>query len=136
MTPIKVNHIAVIVADVDTALKFWRDALGLPLQHTAHIDSEAVDIAFLPVGDSEIELVAPTTDDSGVAKYLAKTGGGLHHICLEVEDLEVTMAQLNAHGIQLINETPRTHPDGRRYAFVHPKSAGGVMVELYEVLKQ
>lgn len=131
--PVKVNHIAVVVADVDNALKFWRDALGLHLERTEQNDTEAVNIAFMPVGDSEIELIAPTTDSSGVAKYLAKTGGGLHHICLEVEDIEAALAQLTAHGIELINETPRTRPDGIRYAFVHPKSAGGVMVELYEI---
>lgn len=133
MTPIKVNHIAVVVPDVSAALHFWQTALGLPLERTERNDEEAVEIAFLPVGDGEIELIAPTTDESGVAKYLAKTGGGLHHICLEVEDIEAAMAQLSAHGIQLINETPRTRPDGIRYAFVHPKSAGGVLVELYEL---
>ncbi len=133
MGPIKVNHIAVVVADVDAALKFWRDALGLPLQRTETNEAEAVRIAFLPVGDSEIELLAPTSETSGVAKYLTKTGGGLHHLCLEVTDIEAMMAQLTAHGIELINEAPRTRPDGIRYAFVHPRSAGGVMVELYEL---
>jgi methylmalonyl-CoA/ethylmalonyl-CoA epimerase len=129
----KVNHIAVVVSDVEAALKFWRDALGLPLERTEHNAAEAVTIAFLPVGESEIELLAPTTPDSGIAKYLAKTGGGLHHICLEVADIEASMAQLTAHGIELINTEPRTRPDGIRYAFVHPKSAGGVMVELYQL---
>jgi methylmalonyl-CoA/ethylmalonyl-CoA epimerase len=131
--PIKVNHIAVVVHDLDKALLFWRDALRLPLQRTERNESEAVEIAFMPVGDTEIELFAPTTDDSGVAKYLAKTGGGLHHICLEVEDIEASMAHLQAQGIELINTEPRTRPDGIRYCFVHPKSAGGVMVELYEM---
>lgn len=135
MSPIKVNHIAVVVPDVAAALHFWQTALGLPLERTERNDEEAVEIAFLPVGESEIELIAPTTDNSGVAKYLAKTGGGLHHICLEVENIETAMAQLTAHSIQLINETPRTRADGIRYAFVHPKSAGGVLVELYELPK-
>lgn len=135
MTPIKVNHIAVVVPDVASALNFWQTALGLPLQRTERNDAEAVEIAFLPVGESEIELIAPTTDDSGVAKYLAKTGGGLHHICLEVEDINAALAQLTTHGIQLINESPRTRDDGILYAFVHPKSAGGVLVELYELPK-
>jgi methylmalonyl-CoA/ethylmalonyl-CoA epimerase len=134
--PMKVNHIAVVVNDVENALKFWKDALGLHLERTEHNAGEAVNIAFLPVGESEIELIAPTTQDSGVAKYLAKTGGGLHHICLEVEDIDAAMAQLTAHGIELINTEPRTRPEGIRYAFVHPKSAGGVMVELYELPKQ
>lgn len=129
----KVNHIAVVVADLDQALKFWRDALGLPLERTEHNETEAVSIAFMPVGESEIELLAPTREDTGVAKYLAKTGGGLHHICLEVPDIEVALRQLQDHGIELINDTPRTRPGGVRYAFVHPKSAGGVMVELYQL---
>jgi methylmalonyl-CoA/ethylmalonyl-CoA epimerase len=125
----------VVVADVPAALAFWRDALGLPLGHTEHNEAEGVDIAFLPVGDGEIELIAPTSEASGVARYLARTGGGLHHICLEVADIEATMAQLTAHGVQLINETPRERDGGVRYAFVHPKSAGGVMVELYQLPK-
>lgn len=135
MPPIKVNHIAVVVPDVEQALSFWHDALGLPLQRTEHNAAEAVKIAFLPVGDSEIELIAPTTDESGVAKYLAKTGGGLHHLCLEVEEIEAVIARLQAHHIELINEQPRTRDDGIRYAFIHPKSAGGVLVELYELPK-
>jgi methylmalonyl-CoA/ethylmalonyl-CoA epimerase len=133
MTPIKVNHIAVVVPDVEQALKFWQDGLGLSLERTERNDHEAVNIAFLPVGDSEIELIAPTSEDSGVAKYLTKTGGGLHHICVEVHDIEASLAHLKAGGFELINETPRTRDDGIRYAFIHPKSAGGVLVELYEV---
>jgi methylmalonyl-CoA/ethylmalonyl-CoA epimerase len=133
MPPIKINHIAVVVQDVEAALHFWQTALGLPLHHTEHNDNEAVDIAFLPVGEGEIELIAPFTKDSGVAKYLAKTGGGMHHLCLEVEDIEASMARLREHGVELINETPRTRPEGTRYAFVHPRSTGGVLVELYEV---
>ena len=82
MPPVKVNHIAVVVEDVNSALVFWRDALGLDLQHTERNDEELVEIAFLPVGDSEIELIAPTTPDSGVAKYMTKKGTGLHHLCL------------------------------------------------------
>jgi len=133
MPPIKINHIAVVVQDVETALHFWQTALGLPLHHSEHNENEAVDIAFLPVGEGEIELIAPFTEDSGVAKYLAKTGGGMHHLCLEVEDIEASMARLREYGVELINETPRTRPEGTRYAFVHPRSTGGVLVELYEV---
>lgn len=130
---IKINHIAVVVADMDKALGFWRDGLGLPLQHTELNEGEGVEIAFLPVGEGEIELLKPLSAESGVGKYLAKTGGGMHHLCLEVEDIEAAMAQLAANGTELINETPRSRPDGRRYCFVHPRSTGGVLVELYEV---
>lgn len=132
MSSIKINHIAVVVADMDKALGFWRDALGLPLEHTEHNEGEGVEIAFLPVGEGEVELLQPLSADSGVGKYLAKTGGGMHHLCLEVENIEAAMAQLTANGAELINETPKTRPDGRRYCFVHPRSTGGVLLELYE----
>ncbi|MFN8564164.1 MAG: methylmalonyl-CoA epimerase [Anaerolineae bacterium] len=128
----KINHIAVVVEDVNAALDFWHKALGLPLAQVEHNEDEAVDIAFLPLGEGEIELIAPFTEDSGVAKYLAKRGSGMHHLCLEVEDIDATMQQLVASGIEMINETPRARPDGRRYAFVHPSSTGGVLLELYE----
>lgn len=135
MPPIKIDHIAVVVDDMPAALNFWQNALGLALEGTEHNEQEAVDIAFLPVGQSRVELLKPTTDDSGIAKYLTKRGPGMHHLCLAVEDIEAAMAQIAAQGVQLINETPRTGEDGTRYAFVHPKSTGGVMVELYEVRK-
>ena len=128
----KINHIAIVVDDVNVALNFWQKALGLSLAQIEHNEDEQVDIAFLPLGESEIELIAPFTEDSGVAKYLAKRGAGMHHLCLEVDDIEATMQQLVAGGAELINETPRTRPDGRRYAFVHPRSTGGVLLELYE----
>ncbi|MCL4250992.1 MAG: methylmalonyl-CoA epimerase [Anaerolineae bacterium] len=133
MTPIKINHVAIVVEDVREALTFWRDALGLPLQHTEINDAEAVEIAFLPIGEGEIELIQPTTDDSGVAKYLAKKGAGLHHLCIEVDDITAALARITDSGAELINETPRTRPDGTRYAFVHPKSTGGVLLELYQL---
>ncbi|MBK9745986.1 MAG: methylmalonyl-CoA epimerase [Chloroflexi bacterium] len=136
MAPIKINHIAVVVEDVNTALKFWQDALGLPLQHMEHNEGEEVDIAFLPVGEGEVELIAPFTETSGVAKYLAKKGAGLHHLCLEVEDIEAAFAQIKSAGAELITETPKTRPDGTRYGFVHPKSTGGVLLELYQTVKQ
>lgn len=135
MAPIKIDHVAVVVDDMSAALNFWQNALGLPLEGTESNEHEAVDIAFLPVGESRIELLQPTTDDSGIAKYLAKRGAGLHHLCLAVADIEAAMAQIAAQGVQMINETPRQREDGTRYAFVHPKSTGGVMVELYELPK-
>lgn len=129
----KINHLAIVVEDVNAALAFWRDALGLPLGKVERNEGEEVDIAFLPLGESEIELLAPTNATSGIARYLAKRGAGMHHICLEVEDIEATMARLVAHGIELINDQPKTNAEGIRYCFVHPKSAFGVMVELYEL---
>jgi len=132
MSPIKVNHIAIVVEDINTALSFWRDALGLDLQHTERNEEEAVEIAFLPVGESEVELLAPITEDSGVAKYMAKKGAGLHHVCIDVADINATITRLTEHNIEMINDTPRTRPDGTLYAFVHPKSTGGVLLELYQ----
>ena len=132
MKPIKIDHVAVVVEDMETALSFWRDALGLTVAKTESNAAEAVDVAFLPVGESTVELLRPTTDDSGIAKFVAKRGTGIHHLCVAVEDIEATMAQLADKGIELINETPRIREDGIRYAFVHPRSTGGVLLELYE----
>ncbi|MBK8026935.1 MAG: methylmalonyl-CoA epimerase [Chloroflexi bacterium] len=133
MPPVKINHVAVVVEDVNAALAFWRDALGITAAHVEHNEDELVDIAFLPLGDGEIELIAPFTQDSGVAKYLAKKGQGLHHLCIDVQDIDGVVAKLKTSGVEMINDEPRTRPDGlTRYAFVHPKSTGGVLLELYE----
>lgn len=129
----RINHIAVLVDDIEATLKFWRDGLGMQVAGIQDIPAEMAQIAFLPTGDSEIELVRPTTSDSGLAKYLEKRGPGMHHICLEVDDIAGMLAQLKEKGIQLINEEPKLSADGRLYAFVHPKSANGVMVELYQL---
>jgi methylmalonyl-CoA/ethylmalonyl-CoA epimerase len=130
-----IAHIAIVVEDVEKALEFWRDALGLELAELRDVPTEAARVAFLPVGDSEIELVQPTSEDSGAAKFLAKRGAGMHHLCLEVDDIEAVMTQLKAKGVRLIHDSPLTGADGRRYAFIHPKSATGVLVELYETVK-
>jgi methylmalonyl-CoA/ethylmalonyl-CoA epimerase len=129
----RIDHIAILVNDMEATLQFWRDALGMEMSRLQDVPAEMAQIAFLPTGGSEIELVRPTTDDSGLARYLEKRGPGMHHVCLEVDDIEGMLAQLKAKGVQLINEEPRQGAEGRRYAFVHPKSANGVMVELYEL---
>jgi len=130
----KFNHVAVAVSDIDGSLTFWRDALGLKLDHVEDVPSQKSMVAFLPVGDSELELVCPTSDDTGVAKFIAERGGGIHHLCFEVDDIVGVLAELKAKGVRLINETPSELP-GRKMAFIHPKSTGGVLVELYEVVK-
>jgi methylmalonyl-CoA/ethylmalonyl-CoA epimerase len=132
MPILKIDHIAVVVEELDGALAFWQDALGLTVSALEQNTDEAVNIAFLPVGASQLELIQPTSADSGVAKYLAKRGSGIHHLCLAVDDIHAALAQLAAHGVELINDTPRTRHDGTQYAFVHPKSTGGVLVELYQ----
>lgn len=129
----KINHVAVVVADIDQALSFWQDALGLQLHHVEEVPSQKAVVAFLPVGDSEVELVKPTTDDSGLAKFLAEKGGGMHHLCIEVDDIDAKLAELKEKGVRLINETAQELP-GRKMAFVHPKSTGGVLVELYQII--
>jgi len=129
----QINHVAVVVEDMDKALSFWRDALGMELHGLRDVPAEKSQVAFLPLPGSEVELVQPTTDDSGIAKYLAKRGPGMHHICLEVDDIEAMMSQLKSKGMRLINEEPRTTADGKKYAFVHPESTSGVLVELYQI---
>ena len=129
----QINHVAVVVDDMERALAFWRDGLGMDLHELRDVPAEKSRVAFLPLPGSEVELVQPTTDDSGIAKYLAKRGPGMHHICLEVDDIDGMMTQLKTKGIRLINEEPRTAADGKRYAFVHPESTCGVLVELYQI---
>jgi len=129
----KINHLAVVVSDMEAALAFWRDALGIPLAEVRDVPTEAAQVAFLPLADSEIELVLPTSEESGLAKYLAKRGPGMHHLCLEVDDLVGMLRQLKEKGIRLINEEPRSSADGKKYAFIHPESTHGVLVELYEI---
>jgi methylmalonyl-CoA/ethylmalonyl-CoA epimerase len=130
----KINHVAVVVSDIDEALKFWRDALGIEVDHIEDVPSQKSQVAFLPVGESEIELVKPTAEDTGAAKFLKEHGGGMHHLCLEVENITEMLADLKAKGVKLINEEPVELP-GRKMAFIHPKSTGGVLLELYEVIR-
>ncbi len=129
----QINHVAVVVDDMDKALSFWRDALGMELHELRDVPAENSQIAFLPLQGSEVELVRPTSADSGIAKFLAKRGPGMHHICLEVDDIEGMMSQLKSKGVRLINDEPRTASDGKKYAFIHPESASGVLVELYQI---
>jgi methylmalonyl-CoA/ethylmalonyl-CoA epimerase len=128
----KIDHIAILTDNLESALSFWRDGLGMQLGGISDVPVEKSMVAFLPAGDSEIELVKPTTDDSGLARYLEKRGPGMHHVCLEVDDLEGMLARLKDQGIQLINESPVEGLHGRKYAFIHPKATGGVLVELYQ----
>ena len=118
---------------MEKSLAFWRDALGIELRELRDVPAEKSQVAFLPLAGAEVELVMPTTDDSGIAKYLAKRGPGMHHLCLEVDDIQGMLAQLKAKNIRLINEEPRAGADGKKYAFIHPESTGGVLVELYQL---
>ena len=128
----RIDHIALIVQDIQGALSLWRDTLGLEVSEIKHLPGEAAQVAFLPVGGSEVELVKPTTGDSGLAKYLDKYGPGMHHVCLEVDDIQGMLDKLKEQGIRLVDETPKTGDHGKKFAFIHPKATFGVLVELYE----
>lgn len=131
MTIKRIDHVAIVVKDLDKALAVYRDALALTVSHVETLAAQDVKIGFLPSGDSEIELLEPINPDSGIARYLAKRGEGLHHICLEVDDIEATLAELKAREIQLIDETPARGAHGK-VAFIHPRGANGVLIELLE----
>ncbi len=131
----KIHHLALLVADLEAAIILWQDMLGITPSHVSNIPDEAARIAFLPLGGSEIELVQPTTSDSGLSRYLEKHGPGMHHVCLEVDDLQAMLVNLKAKGIQLINEQPNVGKNGRLYAFIHPRSTQGVLIELYQLAK-
>ncbi len=127
----RVHHVAVVVADMQPALAFWRDTLGLRLETVQPVPSDRVDIAFLPIGEAKVELVQPTDDTTGVARFLADKGEGFHHICFEVENLAEALLRLEISGIELIDTSPRKGAEGP-VAFLHPRSCHGVLVELIE----
>ena len=127
----KIDHIGIVVRDIREALQVYETALVLPLDEVAEVPDQKVQVAFLPIGESKLELVQPTSNDTGIARYLANRGEGIHHLCIEVEDIEAALAQLKDHEVPLIDETPRQGAHGR-VAFVHPKSAHGVLIELVE----
>jgi len=128
----KINHLGIATKGIDEALKFWSDALGLENVHTEVVEDQKVRVAMLPIGESRIELLEPTSDDSPISKFLEKRGGGIHHIAVEVEDIEASINTLKAKGMRLIDERPRTGAEGCLVAFVHPSSANGVLLELVQ----
>jgi methylmalonyl-CoA/ethylmalonyl-CoA epimerase len=123
----RVHHVAVVVRDLDAALGFYRDTLGLELDLVMPIETDGVRIAFLPVGESSIELVEPTRKDTGVARFLESRGEGFHHVCLEVDDIAAELRRLADRGVELIDTTPRPGAEGP-VAFIHPRSCHGVLV--------
>lgn len=130
---IRINHIGIAVADNETAANFWSCALNLTIDHVEEVAAQKSQVTFIPVGQSEIELVKAMSEESTIAKFVAERGPGMHHICLETDDIAGMLAHLKEKGIRLINETPLEEP-GRLMAFIHPKSTGGVLVELYQVI--
>ena len=129
----KINHVGIVVRDMEKSLPFWNKILGLSATAVERVPSYKVDIAFLRAGESEIELLEPHAGNTPMEKLNRENGGGLDHLCLEVENLEEVLLELKEVGVTLINETPVLLP-GRKLAFVHPSSADGVMLELYELI--
>ncbi len=127
----KIHHVALIVSSIEEALVLWRDMLGLELETVMDIDTDRVRIAFLGVGESKVELVQPTDDTTGVARFLSSKGEGFHHVCLEVDNLTETLVRLELDGLELIDTAPRRGAEGP-VAFIHPRSCHGVLVELIE----
>lgn len=124
------DHIGIAVEGLEQALAFYRDALGLEVSLPHDVPSERVRAVFIPVGESALELLEATSQDSPIARFVERRGPGLHHITLRVADLDAALTQLRARGVRVLDETPRPGAHGSRVAFIHPSSAGGVLVEL------
>ena len=127
---IELDHVGVAVRRVDERLPLWRDLLGLPLEGREEVPGEGVRVAFLPAGRTRVELVEPAREDATIAKHIARRGEGIHHLCFEVGDLDGAIARLRAAGIEIAGETGRAGAEGARVAFLHPRSTGGVLIEL------
>ncbi|MDQ3041040.1 MAG: methylmalonyl-CoA epimerase [Acidobacteriota bacterium] len=128
----KISHLGIATKGIDEALKFWQDALGLENIHAEEVAEQKVRVAMLPIGETRIELLEATSEDSPIAKFIEKRGGGIHHIAVEVENIEESLAKLKAEGARLIDEQPRVGAEGCLIAFVHPSSTGGVLLELIQ----
>jgi methylmalonyl-CoA/ethylmalonyl-CoA epimerase len=128
----KIDHLGIAVRSLEDTLPFYRNVLGLELSGTETVADQGVNVAMLPVGGSRIELLEPVAEDTVVGRFIAKKGEGLHHICYEVEDLESRLGELRQQGVRLLDGYPKRGAGGRLVAFVHPSSAGGVLVELVE----
>lgn len=127
-----IDHLGVAVDDLDAALPFYTDVLKLPLVHRETVTEQGVEAALLDVGDGHVELIAPLHPETGVAKFLAKRGPGLHHVAYRVADVEAALEALAGAGTRLIDERPRTGIRGSRVAFLHPASTGGVLTEIVQ----
>ena len=132
MTVEKISHIGIAVESIEQWIGFYRDVLGLEYGGSEEVPEQKVKVAFLTIGESSIELLEPTSYDSPIAKFLEKRGGGIHHIAMQVEDIEDALARHHKAGARLIDETPRIGAHGMKIAFVHPKASGGVLLELCE----
>lgn len=128
----KIDHIGIATNGIEEVAKFYRDALQLDVAEVEEVSDQKVRVAMLPVGESRLELLEPTSDDSPISKFLAKRGPGIHHIAVRVEDINQTLEKLKQQGMRLIDEKPRAGAGGCLVAFVHPSSTGGVLLELVQ----
>lgn len=128
----KISHIGIAVRDLEPALAFYRDQLGLAHEETTEMADRGLRIAFLRAGEVQIELLAPLRDDSEISRFLDKRGEGIHHVCFEVDDIGQKLADLDSNGVRLIGKEPTIGAEGFPVAFLHPKSCNGVLVELLE----
>ncbi len=128
----KIDHIGIAVKDLEQSLRFYRDQLGLELKDIEEVDEQKVKVAFVPVSESNLELLEPTDPSGPVGKFLAKKGEGFHHISFSVSNLEDKLKQLQEQGVELIDNEPRYGAGGAKIAFIHPRSTGGILIELCE----
>ncbi len=131
-TPTCINHLGIAVPNLEAGLALWRDALGLPLERIVEMPDRGLRIAFLPCGPTTIELIAPLHDQSEVSKFLAERGGGLHHVCLQVDDIAAASDHAALHGLRMLGEGPKLGAEGYPVRFAHPKTTAGALVELLE----
>jgi len=127
---VSIDHLGIAVSSIDEALNFWRDGLGLLLEGIEVVEDQGVRVAILPVGESRIELLEATGEETSIGKFIARRGPGIHHLSLEVSDLQAMLGELKNRGVRLIDQEPRVGAGGALIAFIHPSSTGGVLIEL------
>ena len=128
----RIDHVGLAVEDLDAAIALYQDSLGMPLAHRETVEDQGVEAALLDVGEGHIELLRPLGEDTPVGKFVAKKGGGMHHVAYAVDDIDATLAQIKEAGLELIDAEPRTGIRDSRVAFLHPRSTGGVLTEIVE----
>lgn len=128
----KINHVGIAVKSLAASIPFYRDVLGMVFEGTEEVAEQKVRVAFLAIGESRVELLEPTDEDSPVARFLERNGEGVHHLAYQVEDLAGALARLKVQGVRLVDESPRRGAHGTQIAFLHPKASGGVLTELCE----
>ncbi|MCD6163272.1 MAG: methylmalonyl-CoA epimerase [candidate division Zixibacteria bacterium] len=133
MKVLNIDHIGIAVKQISDSMEFYSSALGLKLGGTEEVPERHLKVGFIEIGSTRIELIESTSDESAIAKYIEKKGGGLHHICLSVDNIVEALTHMKNKGFKLIDNEPKDGAEGSKVAFVHPKSAGGVLIELKEL---